>query len=246
MKNKALLKAAAAFICLVMLASVFSGVSAFETVEAGKLNIVIDGGTERKEAAAGSEVEIKVNLVNNTTISSLKARISWPDALELVNAEYGIYNKEDSTEMAIMPDAGADGKPDWSGVKGHFTFNWISAFNEVKGDVNYVTMTFKVKADAKEGDFLAVKAEIDPESVFDKDTNNIPFKLIDGGVYVTAPSGDTAAPTDSKTVTDAETKAETEPKNNTGVIWIIVIIAAVVVCAAAAALVVVKKRKAAK
>ena len=44
-------------------------------IESGKLNIVIDGGTERKEAKAGDETEIQIKLVNNTAIS--KAQVTY-------------------------------------------------------------------------------------------------------------------------------------------------------------------------
>ena len=246
MKNKVFIKAVAAALCFITFISCAGALaaSAFESVEAGKLNIVIDGGTERKEVKAGDEIEIKVNLVNNTAISSLKARISWPEALQLVNAEYNIYNKDDSTELAIEPDAGADGKPDWGSVTDHFAFNWISAFGEFKGDVTYVTLTFKVKADAKAGEFLPITAEIDPENVFDKDANDIPFKLINGGVYVSASGGDNNDQTDK--VTDAETAPEPGQKSSNSTVIIIVIIAAVVICAAVIAIILIKKRKAAE
>ena len=245
MKNKMLIKAAASVLCFVIFISC-AGVmtaSAFDSVEAGKLNIVIDGGTERKEVNAGDEIEIKINLVNNTAISSLKAKVSWPEALELISAEYNIYNKEDSTELAIEPDMGLDLKPDWSSVKGHFAFNWLSAFGEYKGDVTYVTLKFKVSPDAKDGEFLAITAEIDPENVFDKDANDIPFKLINGGVYVKASNGES---NQTDKVTDAETTPENGQNKSNGIVPIIVIIAAVVVCAAVVAIILIKKRKSAK
>ena len=218
-------------------------------IESGKLNIVIDGGTERKEAKAGDETEIQIKLVNNTAISSLKAKVFWPAELELISAQYDIKKPGDTSVMVNEPIPDGSEEPDWSTVKDHYVFNWVYMTKEVKGDTTFVTLKFKVKEDAKAGEFLAVTAEIDPENVFDKNLDNVDFKLINGGVYVLAAdkqtdNGTTDAATDAATV---EPKQNEQPagKNNS-VIWITVAAAVAVICAAVAAVLIIKRRKSAK
>lgn len=208
----------------------------FDTVEAGKLNIVIDGGTELKTARPGDTVDVKINLVNNTTISSLYAKVTWPEKLQLIKAEYNIINENDKSVMVNEPDE-KDGKPDWGSVKGVFVFNWITALREVKGDCTFVTMTFKVAEDAADGDYCEIKAEVDPENVFDIDGKNIDYKLINGGVSIS----DTASTQEGVTTT-ASGETETEKKPNTALI-IVIIVAVVAIAAAVAAVIISKKKK---
>lgn len=148
-----------------------------ETVTDGILNIVIDGGTSIKEAQPGEEVDVKVELINNPGISSLKAIISWPEKLTLVKAEYNIYNEEDKSAMIYLPE-----DEDWSAVSGSFPFNWLSASNTVTGDVTFVTLTFRVSEDAEDGEFLPVEALIRPYNVFSGLNTEVEFTLINGGV----------------------------------------------------------------
>lgn len=207
-----------------------------DSVEAGKLNIVIDGGTELKVAHPGDTVDVKIELVNNTTISSLYAKVTWPEKLQLINAEYNIINENDKSVMVNEPDE-KDGKPDWSSVKGTFVFNWITALREVKGDCTFVTMTFKIAEDAGEGEYFEIKAEVDPENVFDIDGKNIDYKLINGGVSIAK----TAGTQNGGTSTESE-ETKVERKSNTALI-IVIIVAVAAITAAIVAMTVSKKKK---
>ena len=219
-------------------------------IESGKLNIVIDGGTEKTEVKAGEETEIKIKLVNNTTISSLKAKVFWPAELELISAEYDIYNSKDNSAMVNEPIPDDKEDPDWSTVKEHYVFNWLTAFREVTGDTTYVTLKFKVKDDAKAGDFLAITAEIDPENVFNKDGDNIDFKLINGGIYVLGSDNETEpAKTDAPATSEQGQQGQQGQQSgggNNSVVWIIIAAAVAVICAAVAAVLIIKRKKRAK
>ena len=150
----------------------------FETIGGNVLNIVIDGGTEINKVKAGDTVDVKVELVGNTGISSLKAVISWPEELTLTNAVYDIYDETDNSAMINEPEG------EWSEVKGSFAFNWLSATKTLIGDMTFVTLTFSVSKDAENGIFLPVTADIKPYNVFAGLNTEVEYKLINGGVDV--------------------------------------------------------------
>ena len=150
----------------------------YEETDSEVLNIVIDGGTGKYEAKAGETVDVKVQLVGNTGISSLKAVISWPEELTLVSAVYDIYDETDTSAMINEPEG------EWSEVKGKFVFNWLSAAKTLEGDMTFVTLTFSVPEDAENGIFLPVTAVIKPYNVFAGLNTEVAYKLINGGVDV--------------------------------------------------------------
>ncbi len=174
MKNKLV----AVLVAITMILATCIGVVAVNAAE--KLQIVI----ETVEAEPGDEVEVKINLVNNEAISSLKADVSWPDTLTLLYAEYDIYNPKDKSAMINEPDEMDDDfNPIWEGITGHFVFNWLTAKSKVSGDTAFVTLKFKVADDAS--GLQEIKATINPADVFVNDgdeTPNVPFELTDGGV----------------------------------------------------------------
>ena len=206
---------------LILAFSVMTAVSAengreLSKIKDGVLNVVIDGGTQMHYAAPGSEVEVRVKLVNNNAISSLKADISWSDKLTLVNAEYDIRDGKDNSVFLHEPED-EDGNVDWSTVNGHFVFNWLSAMSSVKGDTTYLTMKFKVAEDAAPGEFLPVTATVSDVFV-DLDTD-IEFNLVNGGVDVV----------EDGSVPDTAETTEGVPGNEKNKGWIYIIISAVVV-----------------
>lgn len=174
MKNKLV----AVLVAITMILAICIGMVAVNAAE--KLQIVI----ETVEAEPGDEVEVKINLVNNEAISSLKADVSWPDTLTLLYAEYDIYNPKDKSAMINEPDeVDDDYNPIWDGITGHFVFNWLTAKSKVSGDTAFVTLKFKVADDAS--GLQEIKATINPADVFVNDgdeTPNVPFELTDGGV----------------------------------------------------------------
>ncbi len=159
-----------------------------EKIEDGKLNIVIGGGTEAVCAKPGEEVELKIELVNNTGISSLRISLSLDPKLSPVleknsdgeNEAKAVFNIADSSDDSVMKIT------KYNKDKNVLILNWLTAMKEVKGDTVYATISFKVSDDASEGDFLPITAEINPNDVFDYDQNNVDYNLINGGITVAA------------------------------------------------------------
>ena len=92
---------------------------------------------------------------------------------------FDIYNDEDASAMTYATLYEDENK---------LLLNWLTAVDQVQGDVVFATVKFKVADDAEEGAFLPITAEIDPDDVYDIDINNTEFNLIDGGVRVIAES----------------------------------------------------------
>ena len=155
-----------------------------DKIEDGKLNIVINNA----EAKPGDEVELKIELVNNTGISSLKAVLSLDPKLTAVyetNSEGDDVAKTDFV-IADENDASVMKSSTYDRSQNVITLNWLTALDEVKGDTVYATVRLKVADDAAEGDVLSVTAEINPNDVFDYDQKNIDFNLINGNITVIA------------------------------------------------------------
>ena len=151
----------------------------------GKLNIVI-GELEEIEALPGAEVDVKIQFKNNVTISSAKILLTYDSKLSVVKNSSGnpevtfdIYNDEDASAMTYATLYEDENK---------LLLNWLTAVDQVQGDVVFATVKFKVADDAEEGAFLPITAEIDPDDVYDIDINNTEFNLIDGGIRVIAKS----------------------------------------------------------
>lgn len=155
-----------------------------DKIEDGKLNIVINNA----EAKPGDEVELKIELVNNTGISSLKAVLSLDPKLTAVyetNSEGDDVAKTDFV-IADENDTSVMKSSTYDRSQNVITLNWLTALDEVKGDTVYATVRLKVADDAAEGDVLSVAAEINPNDVFDYDQKNIDFNLINGNITVIA------------------------------------------------------------
>lgn len=165
---------------VVMIASMFASVVVVNAAD--KLTIKVD----TVEAKPGDTVDVKIDLVNNVTVSSVCLTVSWPKGLTLTNANYDIYNPKDKSAMVNEPDeVDEDYNAVWTGVTSPFVFNWVSGKSEVKDDCTFVTLTFKVADDAA-GE-LAVTAEAknglgNNDYPFDKDGNTIPFEIVNGAV----------------------------------------------------------------
>ena len=146
------------------------------------LNIVIDGGTELNNAAAGSTVDVKIRLVNNVAISSLKITLYLDEKLSVYldargkpKVTFDIYDPEDpSVQKSTLYNEEAN----------KLILNWVSAEDEVRGDTVYATVKLIVAEDADPGSFLPITASINPNDVFDIDQNNIEFNRINGGIDI--------------------------------------------------------------
>ena len=156
----------------------------FGIIDNNKLNIVIDGGTALNEALPGEEVDVKIRLENNTTISSLKMVLSYDEKLSVVTnngkpvVTYDVFDPTDDSAMIETTLNASENK---------ITLNWMTVDGEIKdASVTYATVRFKVADDAKPGSFLPITAKIDQNDVFDSNWQNVDFYLING--YVDIPT----------------------------------------------------------
>ena len=170
--------------------------------EAPPLQVVI----ETVSAEAGETVSVRIILDGvgsggPENIASVLAAVSWSDKLTLTDAVYNCdltsQGAAKSKTLSHTPKKTkyvfVNGVPaivtDWSEVQSPYTFNWLafSSSDAVKADCTFVTLTFKVAADA-EGT-LPITAEIDPENLFDDNENNVRFEITNGAVVIggTAP-----------------------------------------------------------
>lgn len=151
-----------------------------------RMNVVVDGTLEPLEynMATDDTVEVKIDLINNPGLSSLRAVTSWSEKLTLIDARYDIYDEEDNSAMINLPGTDEEFEPVWDGVSSPFVFNWLTARNVIEGDRTYVTLTFKVSEDAEPGEFLPVDIDVSAIDVFAGLDETVLFKTINGGVTV--------------------------------------------------------------
>ncbi|MBO4423318.1 MAG: hypothetical protein J5879_07750 [Clostridia bacterium] len=205
-----------------------------ETIEEGKLNIVIDGGVERKEAKAGDEVEVKIQLKNNTKIASILTKLTWNEKLSLVSSKVDIND--------LVPAGGSSNALVVTKEEDPTTCNINWAYNNgqiTEAECTYATLVFKVADNAAAGEFLEINAEIDPDNVFDEDMENVDFKLINGGIDVIGEEETQPEETQPEETGEAtqpeETQGETNPNNpNTADIAIIAVASVAAVALAGA------------
>ena len=176
-------------LCAVLL--ITAAVPAFAAAELdnSKLNIVISGGLEDFEAVPGEEIDVKIELKNNTGISSAKILLTYDKKLSVVKDDKGeamitfdIFDSTDDSAMKAFTLYEEDGQ---------ILLNWLTALGEVSGDVVFATIKFKVSDEPEAvGAFLPIGAEIDPDDVYNINVENVDFNLISGGVKVKEKGGD--------------------------------------------------------
>ena len=194
----------------------------------GKLNIVVDGGLEKLEACAGDTVDVQITFKKNKTISSAKILLTFDKNLSVVTEKDKNENIVPKVKFDIDTKQTDGSEQTWATLyadKNQLLLNWLTSLGEVKGDVVYATVTFKVSDKAEVGKLLAVTAEADAEDIYDKDVKNTAFNIVDGGVTViektvetdteTDNGTDTEPGTDTDITTDTEPTSDTEPESDT-------------------------------
>ncbi|MBQ3894129.1 MAG: hypothetical protein II739_02280, partial [Clostridia bacterium] len=167
--------------------------------DSGKLTLTV----ETVEANPGDTVDVKINLTNVTdAIDSVKATVTWDSKLTLIDAVYNCdfksSGKQKSNTLSSVPDATKkvviDGEeedvPDWTTVSSPFAFSWMtvstSDASSIKANGIFVTMTFKVAADAAGMLPITIALE-DEDNIYHtnyetEEDITIPVDLVDGGV----------------------------------------------------------------
>ena len=179
----------------------------------GKLNIVVDGGLEKIEALAGDTVDVTIQFKKNTTISSAKILLTYNKKLSVVTVKDKDNNVIPKVTFDIDTKQTDGSEQTWATLyadKNQLLLNWLTALGEVKGDVVYATVTFKVADNAKVGDFLEITATADAEDIYDKDVKNTAFAIINGGVTVVSEPVETESETEEPGTEPEESGSETE------------------------------------
>ncbi len=117
----------------------------------------------------GDEVNVKINLKNNSGISSLKFDVGYDSMLTLKNVELG-----SGFDYATSPTP----------YKNPQTISMMSPLEESTANGTVATLTFAISEDAPDKYEANVTLTYDPEDVFDGDFNNVDVKMVDGKVTV--------------------------------------------------------------
>lgn len=117
----------------------------------------------------GDEVNVKINLKNNSGISSLKFDVGYDSMLTLKNVELG-----SGFDYATSPTP----------YKNPQTISMMSPLEESVVNGTVATLTFAISEDAPDKYEAYVTLTYDPEDIFDGDFNNVDVKMVDGKITV--------------------------------------------------------------
>ena len=125
-----------------------------------------------KTAFAGSSVDVEISLKNNPGVSSVGLNVSYDK--DILSLEKIVYNTEmgGNTQSSSKNDNPA-------------TLLWVNSSADFTKDATFATLTFKVSADAKEGDVADIKLSYDENNIYNlQENNNVSCQTIDGKVTV--------------------------------------------------------------
>ena len=144
-------------------------VRTYGEIESGKLNVVIDGGTELKKATAGQTVDVNVRFYNCKSLKSAELVINYDPDLRLADTAYPVMTSGDTVTTKL--DA-----------KSHTaSLSWKSS-KSYTGTVKFAKLTFEIAGDVKEPDFLHVTAK--------SFSGASAYNIINGGVVIGYDVGD--------------------------------------------------------
>lgn len=136
--------------------------------------VTAEGGRNEKKANCGETVDIAVKVETGAEFKSLKAKISWPEELYLINAVYG----PDVQNMTVSTP-----KNGWESLDGSYEFSCSSPKKKLSGEFTFVTLTFEVNGKVKSAGLLPVTVELDSEQMLSASGEYIAAHAINGGVF---------------------------------------------------------------
>jgi len=125
---------------------------------------------ENVQANPGEEVSVTISLKNNPGITSMKLNVSFEEILTLTNVEFNAEIGGQSMAPGTMNSP--------------VILNWFQGHENVTGDWDFVTLTFRVAEDAQPGMQTAIRVAYDPADLFDINENNIRFDVVSGKVTI--------------------------------------------------------------
>lgn len=144
-------------------------------IGANTVSVYADGSGKAVRAVAGEIIKIKINVENNAQLSSLKVKVSWPDELSLLDAEYKTNTANAENRIP------ADG---WENVKGTFGFMWSDPSEAIEGDFTLAELTFKVAEDIRSSMLLPVTVNTGTGYFTSASGETVSVDAFDGAVSV--------------------------------------------------------------
>ena len=122
--------------------------------------------------AGQKQVQIKVAVVNNPGVTSIRLNIAYDDTVLKL------------TDMTYNSAIGGTGIPvQGTNTASPVTAYWAEGFKNVTGDWDFVTLTFDVMDYAKAGDY-SVTVTYSPDDVYDVNEDNVAFDVVNGKITV--------------------------------------------------------------
>ena len=118
----------------------------------GKIYVSADGAGSAIPAKAGDTVDVKITVESGTALTSLCAKVCWPEELQLLDAVYGEETKKGLTDTP---------KNGWASVGRSYEFSWSDFSNPISGSFTLVTLTFRVSCDLSAVVLLPISIYVD-------------------------------------------------------------------------------------
>ena len=135
---------------------------------------VIDGPTiivDDATAAAGENVTVTVRVENNPGVAGAKLLLTYDSGLTLIGEQSGpAFSSLDYTRPAYYTSP--------------CYFNWDSMTGMATEDGVILTLTFTVSNSVSQGDVLNVSISYSQGDIYDEDTEDVDFDIINGAVTI--------------------------------------------------------------
>lgn len=163
---------------------------------------------DKVTAKPGDTVQVKINVVNNPGIASIKLEMTFDADLTLTNIEYnsaigGMFMQPQTKNSPVI-------------------LNWFNGAANSEGDWPYATLTFTVAADAEAGEH-PINITYTQNNIFNIDFDEIYFAIQNGSITVSVDStGLNLSKTDLKLhqgASEALTATVTPPNASQSVSW---------------------------
>ena len=134
-------------------------------------------------STCGSEVDVKISLINNTGVSSLKLNVSFDSGIKLKNV---VYNMALGGQSLLPQKLDPSQTDPIVPISSPVVLNWFNGLDNTVGDMVFATLTFVVDENASFG-VHNITVDYDEDDVFylsGGTEENIAFSVINGGIDV--------------------------------------------------------------
>ena len=132
----------------------------------------------QENASAGETVQVKIYLINNPGVASLRLNVTYEDFLTLENIEYNSAMGGQATSSNYQQN----GSP--------VDLIWVNAFENFTEDAVFATLTFRVADGTESGMVSQITVTYYEEDIYDMQENNIALTVVNGSVRVQCLPGD--------------------------------------------------------